>query len=164
MFSFRYCTLLISLMVAIADYLFFLKTPAALAFGLPLPGFLLSHWLLISLPNSPTSFSFFFFFLSFLGLPHGCGILVLQPGVEPGPLAVRVWSHNHWTAREVPLSSKLLISEGSRTQYLSSASFFILTLVILPCLLVSDTTMTLKSLCVCSVASVMSDSLLLYGP
>ena len=28
-----------------------------------------------------------------------CGILVPRPGIEPGPLAVRVWSPNHWTAR-----------------------------------------------------------------
>ena len=52
-------------MVAIADYLFFLKTPAALAFGLALPGFLSFHWLLISLPNSPTSLSFFFVVFGF---------------------------------------------------------------------------------------------------
>ena len=41
----------------------------------------------------------FFFFL-----PHhmACGILVPQPGVEPGPSAVRAWSLNHWTAREFP--------------------------------------------------------------
>ena len=30
-----------------------------------------------------------------------CGILVLQPGIEPTPLAVEAWSLNHWTAREV---------------------------------------------------------------
>ena len=40
---------------------------------------------------------FFFFFW-----PHhvACGMLVTQPGIEPGPLAVKVWSPNHWTARE----------------------------------------------------------------
>ena len=31
---------------------------------------------------------------------EACGILVPQPGIEPGPLAVRVWSPNHWTAKE----------------------------------------------------------------
>ena len=32
-----------------------------------------------------------------------CGILVLQSGTEPAPLAVEVWSLlNHWIAREVP--------------------------------------------------------------
>ena len=29
------------------------------------------------------------------------GILVPQPGIEPGPLAVEALSLNHWTAREV---------------------------------------------------------------
>ena len=31
-----------------------------------------------------------------------CGILVSQPGIEPGPLAVKAQSPNHWTAREFP--------------------------------------------------------------
>ena len=31
---------------------------------------------------------------------EACGILVPQPGIEPGPWAVKVWSPNHWTARE----------------------------------------------------------------
>ena len=31
-----------------------------------------------------------------------CGILVPQPGIELGPMAVKVPSPNHWTAREVP--------------------------------------------------------------
>ena len=31
-----------------------------------------------------------------------CGILVLQPGIEPGHPALRVQKLNHWTAREVP--------------------------------------------------------------
>ena len=34
-----------------------------------------------------------------------CGILVLPPGVEPGPRAVKALSPNHWTAREFPQSS-----------------------------------------------------------
>ena len=32
-----------------------------------------------------------------------CGILVPQPGIEPGPSAVKALSPNHWTARELPL-------------------------------------------------------------
>ena len=42
---------------------------------------------------------FFFFW------PHcvACGILVSQPGIKSGALAVRVLSPNHWTAREFPL-------------------------------------------------------------
>ena len=31
-----------------------------------------------------------------------CEILVPWPGTEPRPLAVRVWSPNHWAAREFP--------------------------------------------------------------
>ena len=31
-----------------------------------------------------------------------CGILFPEPGIEPAPPAVTVWSLNHWTAREVP--------------------------------------------------------------
>ena len=41
--------------------------------------------------------SFFFW----LCLP-ACGILVPQPGIEPGPSAVRAQSSNHWTTREFP--------------------------------------------------------------
>ena len=42
--------------------------------------------------------SLFFFFLFW---PHlkAYGILVPQPGIEPGLLAVKAWSPNHWTAR-----------------------------------------------------------------
>ena len=29
-----------------------------------------------------------------------CGILAPWPGMDPGPLAGKVWSPNHWTARE----------------------------------------------------------------
>ena len=37
-----------------------------------------------------------------LFLPHhtACGFLVLQPGIEPVPPAVEVWSLNHWTTKE----------------------------------------------------------------
>ena len=38
-----------------------------------------------------------------------CGI-VPQPGIEPGPLAVRVQSPNHWTAREFPRGNFLKIN------------------------------------------------------
>ena len=31
-----------------------------------------------------------------------CGILAPQPGIEPGPSAVKASSPNHWTARELP--------------------------------------------------------------
>ena len=31
-----------------------------------------------------------------------CGILVPEPGIEPGPTAVKAPSPNHWTAKEFP--------------------------------------------------------------
>lgn len=31
-----------------------------------------------------------------------CGNLIPQPGIEPTPLAVEVWSPSHWTIQEVP--------------------------------------------------------------
>ena len=53
--------------------------------------------------SSTSCFSFFFFFIfifSFWPCLMACGILVPRPGIEPGPLAVKVWSPNHWTTRE----------------------------------------------------------------
>ena len=47
-------------------------------------------------------FCFILFWGVFLAIPHSCGILVPQPGIEPVPPAVEVHSLNHWTAREVP--------------------------------------------------------------
>ena len=29
-----------------------------------------------------------------------CGILVLHPGIEPGPSAMKAWSPNLWTTRK----------------------------------------------------------------
>ena len=45
-----------------------------------------------------------------LGAPGPCStgsvcgmwVLVFQPGIEPGPPVLRVWSLSHWTTREVP--------------------------------------------------------------
>ena len=51
------------------------------------------------------SFSFSFPFFFFLPLPVARGILVPRPGIDPGPLAVRARSPNHWTAREFPSAS-----------------------------------------------------------
>ena len=31
--------------------------------------------------------------------------LVPRQGIEPGPLAVKVWNPNHWTAREFPANA-----------------------------------------------------------
>ena len=41
---------------------------------------------------------FFFFFLHHAA----CRILVPQPGIEPMPSAVKVWSPHHWATREFP--------------------------------------------------------------
>ena len=40
------------------------------------------------------------------------GILVSPPGIKPGPLAMSVWSPNHWTAREFP---KILLNKQKCT-------------------------------------------------
>ena len=55
-------------------------------------------FLTLQLPLLLVSLIFFFF----LSLPVACGILVPQPGIEPRPSAVKMWSINHWTAREFP--------------------------------------------------------------
>ena len=44
-------------------------------------------------------------FIYFFLLCMACGILVPQPGIEPVPSTVKVWSPNHWTAREFPWAS-----------------------------------------------------------
>ena len=48
-------------------------------------------------------------FLFVLLLHAACGILVPWPGIEPGPLAVKVQRPNHWTTRVVPPLSPLAI-------------------------------------------------------
>ena len=53
------------------------------------------------LSNVYAFFSFLFFFL-FWPCQMACGILVLRPGIDTPPAAVKAWSLNHWTAREVP--------------------------------------------------------------
>ena len=40
-------------------------------------------------------------FFLFWPRPTACGILVPQPGIEPGPMAVKAPSPNDWTAREL---------------------------------------------------------------
>ena len=44
------------------------------------------------------SLLFFFFWPCHLA----CGILVPWPGIEPAPLALKVWGPNHWNTREIP--------------------------------------------------------------
>ena len=38
-----------------------------------------------------------------------CGILVPWPGIEPGPSAVRAWSHNHWTTRKLVTTGQSIV-------------------------------------------------------
>ena len=48
-----------------------------------------------------------------------CRILVLQPGIEPAPSAMKVQSPNHWTARAFPvpaLEKQVLESSCSNLQ------------------------------------------------
>ena len=45
---------------------------------------------------------FVLFDLIFRPLCAACGIFFSQPGIEPTPLALEVWSLNHWTTRDVP--------------------------------------------------------------
>ena len=53
----------------------------------------------------PTEFLIYdkigFLFFVFFGC-GACGILVPQPGIKPGPSAVKAQSPNHWTTREFP--------------------------------------------------------------
>ena len=48
------------------------------------------------LDGVPEIFFFFFYRVT-------CGILVLQPGIEPTPLAVKLQSLNHWITKDIPL-------------------------------------------------------------
>ena len=52
-------------------------------------------------------FKIFFFFLIFLLYHAACVILVLLPGNEPEPPALKAWSLNHWTTRKFLLSTVL---------------------------------------------------------
>ena len=62
------------------------------------------------LPYWPATYTFLFFG-GFFGLRHAAyRILVPQPGIKPGPLAVRVPSPNHWTARELRTPPPLFFS------------------------------------------------------
>ena len=48
-----------------------------------------------------TSLYWLIFFL-FVAVLHACELLVPQPGLKPGPLAVKAWCPNHRTTREFP--------------------------------------------------------------
>ena len=55
-------------------------------------------WVLTDETLSPWKILWFLF-----GFWPSCGIFVPPPGIEPTPPAVEAQSHNHWTARELPL-------------------------------------------------------------
>ena len=70
-----------------------------------LPFFLPLHWLI---PTHPSRFrtgtSLVVQWLRICSAMQGShGILAPQPRNEPGPLAVKAWSPNHWTTGEFPL-------------------------------------------------------------
>ena len=67
-------------------------------------------------------FFFIFYFYSFCLHHEACGILIPQPGIEPGPLAMKAPSPDHWTAREFPLCPVLKLGFFF---YLLSYEFFI---------------------------------------
>ena len=72
------------------------------------------HFLLYT-PSLPSPlFPSYFFKKIFLFSPcrAACGILVPQQGIEPGPLAVKAPSPNHWTARAFPLPLFSLLKSG----------------------------------------------------
>ena len=46
---------------------------------------------------------FFFFYFNFWSHWAACEILVPRPRIESVPPAVRAWSLNHWSTREVPV-------------------------------------------------------------
>ena len=60
--------------------------------------FIFLRWIMDEVTGCLVFANFFFFF--FWLCCSACGILVPQPGVEPGPLAVKARSPNYWTARE----------------------------------------------------------------
>ena len=55
-----------------------------------------------------------------------CRILVPQPGIEPVPPAVEVWSLNHWTTKEVPLKTPISIGseQTEKTRQLQTQTTF----------------------------------------
>ena len=52
-----------------------------------------------------------------------CGILVPRPGIKPAPSAVKAQGPNHWTAREIPVSSSR-VSGTFGLPFPSSSLFF----------------------------------------
>ena len=55
-----------------------------------------------TVPPGKPAFYFLVFINFFWPYHMACRVLVPQPRIEPGPSAKKVWSPNHWTAREFP--------------------------------------------------------------
>ena len=53
----------------------------------------------VAMKSLGTGYDYFF---SFWPRRAACGILILQPGIEPEATAVKAPSPNHWTTRELP--------------------------------------------------------------
>ena len=71
----------------------------------PLPlTLLLGIYTLATAPFHPNGFHSLSSFCLFWPPAAACGILVPQPGIEPGPSVVKMQSPNHWNS---PLSSFL---------------------------------------------------------
>ena len=77
-------------------------------------------------------FKYFFMYLAAPGLSSGMWNLVAQPGIEPGPPALEVWSLSHWTIKDVP-GALFLVNTGcprpplSRTDWGWKLSFLVKT-------------------------------------
>ena len=63
-----------------------------------------------------------------------CEILVPQSRIELGPLAVRAWSPNHWTTREIPVEEFLVVVNAAISEHPGKASnvLFSPSLLLLP--------------------------------
>ena len=55
-----------------------------------------------------------------MGLVAVCGILIPQPGIDPGSPALGAWSLNHWTAREVSGHSIFYLATPTQGKFDSS--------------------------------------------
>ena len=74
---------------------------------------ILWHLVMVARANTEGCFDPCFFFW-----PHHVarGILLCQRGIKPAPSVLKVWSLNHWTAREVPRG--IFQKEGVRKSFL----------------------------------------------
>ena len=61
-----------------------------------------TFWLVVFQSLDGIFIFLFFIYLFFLSCLMAYGILVRQPGIEPGPSAVRAWIPNHLTSGEFP--------------------------------------------------------------